>query len=1153
MNGTVLIELLDSLKHETKNQIGFQASTLLYETDSILAVARQKLLDASSHVAMGQDILNEKLNIKITLKAVNKALSRINVLEQKQIYELYKSVSDLLAADYEAISLIEENKRLGDVAYMEQKSPPGYSIGETSDVNVKIGGYAGFKKDAGVADVKIKIGGSASLELQDSVRYSKSREGGLVYSNRITAGGGLEIEGGASFNLGKKIDLTDQGNLAGGKSLITAGVKGGLSAKVSVDLGIDTLAQVTERSAATKLDMSTGAKAGSNRFSDSVNRRVFDSEHAVRTSSDISLDAAMLNRRSVAIRRLEDKSLYPNIAAGYLDYSKKSYDVIDEGSNGLTWVGGTKSTKKTFSANLSGNARVVGAGILAGGVKSQMESVNERYVFQPKSIGSLANAALQGGVEGAQALILKFYDEQAPSNIMRYNEPIANALGFNSAKEYFKSINDSVRNESARFFDINSDSFIAVMNKRAEAYGNIRTLNDFFLSEDRQSRNFHQEEALAAARSLNREYGTKIPEEADALVGFPVRQSLTAPETFSEAQVGPGSYRITSPSNSYSKQYKSFLAVSSDIINAYEGLPAFLKVFSEPFRSARNPYLGYSINTPPADTRINYRDLANSVELARIRPPLNDMDVSTYGQFKKGYFNTGNNYSFYETQETYSGKFSALRPGLSNPTITTGVVDGALSPTNLNPVTAGSSTEVPLVSCEVSTSVQTYGPRTTNESLVGRRTTESIRTVMPTAPKTSGGVFRNILRFLGFNSNNISEIKSTSRLQITSGGREFLSDTIVSRYDNDLSKITIGGDFDLGTGGGVTLSAGLGAARSLPINANIMLGNDIGAVSSTYFKHIESISGGFKDLYESDSKSAARFILGAENDGFVKTMLFGDASYDHISAVLSKYRNAFINVGHEIELFPFHDSKGQARYRYTTEGEMINHSGLLGKIKRDNSPLFFATVEARKEAGRMLDPKYVDELLATDASQYGIKSDKSLQYYLKTASPEERFDFYKTPIGEELVASYLKAADFANELNFKITQNINYRTGYVDSYYDSGLYAPNDTIPVAQKAASSDYPLEINLDSNEPSVDSKPPLITVDNTLERMGSPAVASKANPLAGYVIDLGLDEPSVVPKPPLITADDTLERMGSMATVGETSENLNPLGVPRREFVP
>jgi hypothetical protein len=490
MNNTALISLLDALKDETANQLGGRENKLFKEVDSIFDVARQRLLKAAPNIAMNQDVLNEKANIEITLKAVNRALSKTNVSKQWRVYELYKSASDLLAADYEAIGLIEENKRLAKVTNIEQKLPPGYSVSEASDVNMKFGGYAGFKADAGVAGIKAKIGGSVSLELQDSVRYSKSREGGVIYSNKITAGGGFEIEGGASFNLGKNLGLTKGEKLAGGASLITAGIKGGGSAKVSVDFGIDTLATVTERSAATKLDMSSGAKAGSNRVSDSVNRLVFDNEHAVRTSSDISLDSAMLNRRSVAIRRLDDKSVYPKITTDYLDYSRNSYS-IDEGSNGFTWVGGTKTTKTSLSGSVSATARVVGAGVLAGAAGSRVDSVNERYVFQPKNIGSLATAALQWGGDGAQALMLKFFDKRAPIDIMRYNEPIAKSLGFNTSTEYFESINDSVRNRSASYINITGDNFLDLMNKRAEAYKNIRTLNEFFLSENQKGTFFY--------------------------------------------------------------------------------------------------------------------------------------------------------------------------------------------------------------------------------------------------------------------------------------------------------------------------------------------------------------------------------------------------------------------------------------------------------------------------------------------------------------------------------------------------------------------------------------------------------------------------------------------------------------------------------------
>ena len=297
----------------------------------------------------------------------------------------------------------------------------------------------------------------------------------------------------------------------------------------------------------------------------------------------------------------------------------------------------------------------------------------------------------------------------------------------------------------------------------------------------------------------------------------------------------------------------------------------------------------------------------------------------------------------------------------------------------------------------------------------------------------------------------------------TQGARQFTAYRSRTEWSERSTSIKVGGNFH-----GASLHIGHGENKDRYELKDFTYGNDVGAMAIIMTKLLSD-----NDIQPQvvEGQVEANLLSGrplAFFDGMderVANAFLGDREYDHMSAILSKFRNSAFAVatredGSERLQAPqvdpetgmaiaaiipselqqqLHNSKGQqidlSATTETADGvpakKYVDRSGFFGyALARYNNDLIQDAYQhwAAEYGVDLPSTLEVDALLSTPVDQLGQDGQPlTRQQWLKQASVQERRDFYQGhPQGQEMLSDYLKVVSLAASINDTIFQNNTY-------------------------------------------------------------------------------------------------------------------------------
>jgi hypothetical protein len=276
--------------------------------------------------------------------------------------------------------------------------------------------------------------------------------------------------------------------------------------------------------------------------------------------------------------------------------------------------------------------------------------------------------------------------------------------------------------------------------------------------------------------------------------------------------------------------------------------------------------------------------------------------------------------------------------------------------------------------------------------------------------------------------------------------------------------VRVGGGISTGTAVNVQLSISKSEERNDYELKNFTYGNDVGVMAVIIAKLFSDnkiiMTNVAEDVQSSLEKGIPLPFIDCLDPRLADAVL-GNQQYDHISAILSKFRNAaFVieksNDGRVVLKAPettadgivindtisnqlrgrLHNSKGQEMYSKAfsmdddaAPKKYLDRSGFFGYVvARYDDDLIQDGYQDWKRTYQVPFPRIVDidELLSDpiDKAIPPSPTNPTRQQWLKAASKQERKDFYQNdPDGKAMLLDYLKVVSLAGSINGVIFHN----------------------------------------------------------------------------------------------------------------------------------
>ena len=712
---------------------------------------------------------------------------------------------------------------------------------------------------------------------------------------------------------------------------------------------------------------------------------------------------------------------------------------------------------------------------------------------------------------------------------------IAKILGYDNAENFIKAMRDySLGGESIK----SVEKIEEVINEYKQVRSESQDMLRFMLEKDKEVRTKNIDNIVSITKRLNKDYDLKLPIDNKTLMKLNSK-GLKEKE--------------------FSDEYHAILEVFSNLYNANSALAGSLITYGSLDRSKSNKYTGYE---PKAKS--NYDDnnqeggeikeamlkAGNKLNEALIKNkyPLTPIEISQHGNFNKS-LSRIKGVDDVPASKVYKATSKTQIPiNLAPNTLDIGFQNnkisffdgpqGRLNITNKKTKTyvdqrASGTGITGLLTEKIHTYVSNPIMDFKDAKGVGGYTKALFRRA---AGKQKEKVFvereRHITHVLPENMGNIDKDTELSPLKILEHPDGVKPRKFKAQGYKQHKIISTGG-----------IQAGV-STKSVPLikgffnlysknthayqsDSYMTMGNstsELGVsgikIMDTFANNPEKYSGASQFSLAKLPDLAQAWIQRATDDPQAYSLLFGDKKYDHISAILSKMRNSYVelkdkqsNTAIEVpdskgrlrkanfkdkanetgsdeqsekfikklgsslfgnqrrdqglpSLFNInrsnivldgttaqdnkvHDSKGNIREPYINSTDRTNKTSLDGYVREafphaDREDAMNYWRETYKNLGEFDNSFYkgVDNLLKikirdldgdsiiVDKAKYkGNKEFPTVQQYLKLATPEERYNFYKnTESGAKMMQHYIKSLTYLAKMNFYYTQSHAYNT-----------------------------------------------------------------------------------------------------------------------------
>jgi len=670
----------------------------------------------------------------------------------------------------------------------------------------------------------------------------------------------------------------------------------------------------------------------------------------------------------------------------------------------------------------------------------------------------------------------------APTNASKtISEPLAKAVGFDNSGHLHQAISHSLTNPNPKGGDlIGLDANNVNTKELVDSYKSfdksVNTIDQFFHQPDTALRHAMLDDTKEAISHIKDTFGA---------IQLPNIDNVDEPKV--------------SDKKGYTEEYQAFQDTSVAILTNFSAMGGAMKLIADQknsgsdkdtLKDASSQLLGAIENRSLPWNNKEMTNRSTFVRQVQATPFAHTENTTITHSAKVSPFNLeGGNYDI--TRFTADG----ITIG-DEITIDKGDAKDAL-PTGNSQGFGVNSKAVP-VTRTVSTSVDEVPDNNTDPGQTGVTTTKtttlqelSFGTDITDAGSLKKKTQRLLLNALASKSNvNSRQLKVKTQAYPQNPpekmGNPDKSDRAFTAYQADISIKSRDVSAKIGTGNlsfpGSLATANVGVTRTqgkddFELNS-FTYGNDVGAlaiIGDKLFKdHGLNIPEIQEKIADSEAKGEAITVLDDLDDRFTKGLV-GNKQYDHMSAVVSKFRNAGIiekdgkievptvsgdgaaTVSDEIK-DKLHTSKGDnLDLTDNSEGKKYtDRAGFFGySIARyDDSFTQDAYKNYKSFAGNDGGTEFPDALAidkrlskaVPDGEQHkdinGTGIDQTRQQWLKAATPDQRQEFYQNDSdGKEMLVDYLKVLAFSASLN-----DITFQNNSLQMEQDKGQVSKVDTL-----------------------------------------------------------------------------------------------------------
>ncbi|WP_086931127.1 OTU domain-containing protein [Agarilytica rhodophyticola] len=658
------------------------------------------------------------------------------------------------------------------------------------------------------------------------------------------------------------------------------------------------------------------------------------------------------------------------------------------------------------------------------------------------------------------------YFSQASSADKTIAKPIANAMGFENTADYFKAITDSFGEGGPKIRNINSQQLTQRYN---DFQKDVNLIDQFYLQPHNSIRQKQLPQVQAAIERINNNFGAQLPSIDESNI--------------SELQVAT--------KKGYTENYQRFQDTSVAILGGFSAAGGAIKLMAN--ERAENPQQKAML-TEAADSLLgsindqampwNRKEMSNRATYVRqvVAPNFSHaVTTSLNAEARVFHGRHGGEYSVSGIADDGAGAIlSANSPG-----------------TGFNVNQSKTTTTLPDTVTDPGQTGITRNTVTTHQKLTGPfrdfRKADTLK-----------GKLREAALQLATSKQEIDYLQTRKKTQAYTAkpddpikrAREFTAYRSTATKEERSVGVNLSGAVPTPLPIKVNLGIGRTQGKNDYTLDGFTYGNDVGAMAIIGEKI-------FKD-HDIDMKKVADFIAASQQEGgpvfdFIDRMdnrfaegILGDKQYDHMSAILSKFRNAgFVEGsvdGQQSLKHPVLNDEGMATP--VSEDQLHNSKGQPLDLSTDKKYIdrsgFFGYAIARYDEGLIQDAykhwqsyeqpfpniSEIDGLLSKPVpAEIQHKDDngqpiaQTRQQWLKSASMEQRKDFYQNdPEGQQMLFNYLKVLSFSASLNDVIFQNNSHRMMHDTEQVEhvNGLFAappqePVDTIqrPLTQAEAQA--------------------------------------------------------------------------------------------------